>query len=383
MTTKSRCISRTTVLASLALAISSSVSINAQLRPANDDRVVLITFDGARTEEMFGGLDLAVLRSTLKEGSAVENDATYKRFWAADPRERRLKLMPFFWGTLMTTHGSIAGNQALGSTVRLTNGHWFSYPGYSEILVGRAHDDTIKSNDPIRNPHKTVLEGLRTALDLPREKVATYASWGVFNQIVEHDEGATIVNAGPGEPLPTDAQLRELALLEGETVPPWSNMRFDIFTFRLTMAHLSVARPRVLYLALGETDDWAHDGRYDRVLDAYARTDRYLEQLWTWLQEQPDYRGRTHVILTTDHGRGKTIDDWRDHGAKTAGANDVWIAFLSPQMAARGEWRSHAPLTTSQIASTMARWMGIEWPALSPGAAPPVTFNDQGKKNKF
>ena len=39
------------------------------------------------------------------------------------------------------------------------------------------------------------------------------------------------------------------------------------------MAHLRRAQPRVLYLALGETDDWAHDGRYDRVLETYARTD--------------------------------------------------------------------------------------------------------------
>ena len=60
----------------------------------------------------------------------------------------------------------------------------------------------------------------------------------------------------------------------------------------------------MLYLALGETDDWAHDGRYDRVLETYARTDDYLKQLWTWLQSQPEYRGRTHLLITTDHGRG-------------------------------------------------------------------------------
>ena len=32
-----------------------------------------------------------------------------------------------------------------------------------------------------------------------------------------------------------------------------------------------------MYLALGETDDWAHDGRYDRVLETYARTDAISE----------------------------------------------------------------------------------------------------------
>ena len=46
----------------------------------------------------------------------------------------------------------------------LTNKHWFSYPGYSEILLGQAHDDVIKSNDSVRNPYPTVLETIRERL---------------------------------------------------------------------------------------------------------------------------------------------------------------------------------------------------------------------------
>ena len=161
-----------------------------------DDRIVLITLDGARTQEMFGGLDVDVLRSTLDKNQTLEKDKTYQRFWAPTAEERRRKLMPFFWGTLMSAHGSIAGNASLGSRVTLTNRHWFSYPGYAEILLGAAHDDAIKSNDPDRNPHPTVLEVIRERLALPRERVATFGSWAVFNEIVEHTEGATFVNAG-------------------------------------------------------------------------------------------------------------------------------------------------------------------------------------------
>ena len=74
--------------------------------------VVLITLDGARTEEIFGGLDLAVLKSTLSDKQTVETQPVYRRFWAPTPEARREKLMPFFWGTLMREHGSIAGNRA-------------------------------------------------------------------------------------------------------------------------------------------------------------------------------------------------------------------------------------------------------------------------------
>ena len=349
-------------------------------RTDDGDRVVLITLDGARTQEVFAGLDLAIFKSTLKEGQSLEDHPTYRRFWATTAQERRRRLMPFFWDTLMRSHGSIAGNRGLGSVASLTNRHRISYPGYAEILAGEAQDDLIKSNDPIRNPHATVLEVLRTQLALPRESVATFASWGVFNFIAEKTEGATTIDAGPDEPQPSDPVLKDLGLLQRETLPSWADVRSDIFTFRFAMRHFEVARPRVVYVAFDETDDWAHDGRYDRMLDAYTRTDRYLAELWTWLEAQADYRGRTHVLITTDHGRGRTVADWRDHGGKIVGADEVWLAFVSPTMERRGEWHQHAPITTSQIAATLASWLRVDYRAVRAGAGAPDRVRPGGSR---
>jgi hypothetical protein len=335
---------------------------------AGDQSVILITLDGVRTEEIFGGLDVEILTSTLREKQQVEDHPAHKRYWADSPEARREKLMPFFWGTLMREHGSVAGNARLGSSVTLTNTHRFSYPGYSEILLGEAHDDAIKSNDPIRNPYSTVLEEVQSRLKLSADQVAAFTSWDVFDAIVEHTRGSLTVNAG-FEPFESaDPIVQELSRLQTETPTPWNSVRHDVYTFRFAMAHLKSARPRMMYLALGETDDWAHDGRYDRVLGALERTDGYLRELWTWLQADPQYQGRTHILITTDHGRGRTVKDWRDHGAKVEGAQDVWIALVSPSMARRGEWRDHTPLRTNQVAATLAGWMGVDWVALRPAA---------------
>ncbi|HXW08660.1 MAG TPA: alkaline phosphatase family protein [Vicinamibacterales bacterium] len=336
------------------------------------DAVILVTLDGARIEEIFGGLDEAILRSTLRTNQRVEEQPVYGRFSAATPEERRARLMPFFWETLMARHGSIAGNHAVGSRVSLTNTHRFSYPGYSEILLGEAHDDRIKSNDAIRNPFPTVLEELRTRLELTRAGVGVFASWSVFSAIVEHTAGSLTVNAGYEPFESSDPGVARLNDLQRQTQTPWDSVRHDAYTFRFAMAHLEQARPRVMYLAFGETDDWAHDGRYDRVLEAYRRTDAYLKELWTWLQGQPDYRGRTHILITTDHGRGRTPETWRSHGAKVEGAQDVWIALISPRMPRRGEWRDHSPLQTNQVAATLAGWVGVDWTTLRPGAGAPI-----------
>jgi len=362
---------RTTLLAA-ALAAIAAILQTPTAAQQTADNVILITLDGARTEEIFGGLNAEILRSTLKEGESLESQPVYRRFWAESAGARREKLMPFFWKTLLSTHGSIAGNRSLGSVVRLTNRHRFSYPGYAEILLGEAHDDAIKSNDPIRNPYPTVLEQVRERLSLPAGRVATFASWATFSAIAEHVAGSTVVNAGQ-QPIPgTGAAIEQLNALQIDAAPPWEHVRFDVFTFRAAMAHLASTRPRLLYLSFDETDDWAHDGRYDRVLDAYARTDAYLKELWEWLERQPDYRGRTHLLITTDHGRGHTAKDWRDHGEKVIGAEDVWIACVSPASSRRGEWRNHPPVFTNQIAATLAKWLGVNWKQLRPNAGAPL-----------
>jgi hypothetical protein len=313
-----------------------------------------------------------VYASTLGKDARLEDQAAYGRFWAETPQARREKLMPFFWGTLMTRHGSIAGNPALGSRVRLSNRHWFSYPGYAEILLGVAHDDEIKSNDPTQNPHPTVLEFLRTRFSLAPTKVALFGSWNVLNAIGESTPGAITINAGFEAYDHPDPAIGALSAMQVETPTPWESVRHDYYTFRFAMAHLATHTPRVLHVAFGETDDWAHDGRYDMVLDSLSRTDAYLKSMWTWLQDQPQYRGTTSLLVTIDHGRGASAQDWKSHGAKHANAEFTWMAFASPHMARRGEWRDHPPLATAQAAATLVEWMGVDWKAFDPNAAPPV-----------
>ena len=101
----------------------------------------------------------------------------------------------------------------------------------------------------------------------------------------------------------------------------------------------------------------------------YARSDQYLKELWTWLQADPEYRGRTHILITTDHGRGHTIKDWRNHGATVEGAQHVWMAFVSPTMPTRGEW----PARWSP--SSLAGLMGLDWKALRSSAGAPIRGN--------
>lgn len=335
------------------------------------ENVILITLDGARTEEIFGGLDLEILRAITKDGE-IEQTALYKKYWAATPEARREKLMPFFWGTLMKQHGSIAGNRALGSTVEITNTHRFSYPGYSEILTGQARDDVINSNDKRRNPSPSVLQFLKRKLNLDTRQVAAFASWDTMNWIVESEAGTITSNAGYQAYDHPDPEIQALSRLQFETQTPWDSVRHDLYTFRFALAHLRTYQPRVLYLSLGETDDWAHDGRYDRVLQALERTDKYLSELWAFLQSSERYRDKTTILITVDHGRGAFPGQWQSHGRRIGGAKYIWLAVISPESKKRGEWRNAPTLYQNQVAATLCQALGLDYSEQNPNAGKPI-----------
>jgi hypothetical protein len=272
----------------------------------------------------------------------------------------------------MKQHGSIAGNRARGSVVQVTNGHRFSYPGYSEILVGQAHDDVINSNDKVRNPNPTVLEFLKRKLRLDARQVAAFASWDTMDWIVEHEAGAITSNAGFEAYDHPDPIIRELSRLQFETDTPWGSVRHDVYTFRFAMEHLKTYQPRVLYLSLGETDDWAHGGRYDRTLEALERTDAFLKQLWEYLQSNSRYAGKTTILMTTDHGRGNSTKDWTDHGEKVEGAQNIWLAAVSPDAPLRGEWENAGTIYQNQIAATLCRFLGLDYGEQNAHAGKPI-----------
>ncbi len=335
------------------------------------ENVILITLDGARTQEVFGGLDIEILKAKTKKGR-VEDTELYKKYWADTPEQRREKLMPFFWGTLMKQHGSIAGNRSLGSSVMTTNKMWFSYPGYSEILTGQAHDDVINSNDKKRNPYTSVLEFLKGKLKLNSKQVAAFASWDTIDWVAEHRQGSITLNAGYEAYDHPDPDIQMLSKQQFETLSPWDSVRYDYYTFRFAMAHLKSFQPRVLYLSLGETDDWAHDGNYQRVLQALERTDKQLRELWEYLEGNVGYKGRTTILITVDHGRGKTPQDWTDHGEKVPEAQYIWMAFISPEVSYRGEWKSAETIYQNQVAATLCRFLKLDYSENNPQAGKPV-----------
>jgi phosphoglycerol transferase MdoB-like AlkP superfamily enzyme len=124
--------------------------------------------------------------------------------------------------------------------------------------------------------------------------------------------------------------------------------------------YLKTEKPRMIHFAFDETDDFAHHGSYDYYMNSARYTDDFIKQIWTWVQEQPQYRNQTTLLVTVDHGRGNTAEGWKSHGVKTEYSDETWFAVIGPDTPAKGEITS-GQYFNKQYASTLAKLLGYDY----------------------
>ena len=295
------------------------------------ESVILVVSDGLRWQEVFRGADSSIL---FGDSAALgpNADLTRRKYWRPTADARRQALMPFVWSTLVTK-GDLRGNRDLGSHVDVANEMRFSYPGYNEMLAGHP-DSRIDTNEFGPNPNVTVFEWLNRRREF-RGQVVAFGTWDTFQDIFNVERSGIDVRTHGTEPV-------------------------DVVVHRDAMPYLASKHPRAAFVGYAETDDWGHEGRYDRFLDAIHAVDGYLRQIWEESQADARYRGRTTLIFTADHGRGRSAADWRHHGADVPGAEETVIISIGPRIAAQGELRASRN-TLGEVAYKTAAAVGMRF----------------------
>ena len=96
------------------LALAALVSCN---KGGNDPRLVIITFDGLRWQELYGGADEALVNDSRFVGNV---GALKAKYWRETAEERREALMPFLW-SYAPEHGYMLGNRTKNSRMQVDN----------------------------------------------------------------------------------------------------------------------------------------------------------------------------------------------------------------------------------------------------------------------
>lgn len=327
--------------------------------------IFIITLDGFRWQEVFNGADESLINNEKYTPDAETIKAMY---WSANTENRRKKLMPFFWNVI-AAKGQLYGNRYYDNHVNTANFYSISYPGYNEMFTGNA-DFALSSNQKNINPHITVLEYLNTREEF-KGKVAAFTSWDVFPCILNEKRSGILLNSGyenVDEEKSSAAQSLINSIQKGVIVEKTAT-RYDELTFLTAKEYIQQHTPRVVYLGLGETDEAAHNGRYDLYLEKAAEADRMIARLWHMVQTTPGYKNNTTFIITTDHGRGKGRHNWSAHGAFVSGSSQTWLAVIGPHIAPAGEIKEKQQVYQKQVAQTIASLLGEKFESDEPVAA--------------
>ncbi|WP_346239214.1 hypothetical protein ABDK00_010785 [Niabella insulamsoli] len=327
------------------------------------ENVIVITIDGCRWNEVFGGADSAILFN--EKFKKTEFKRLSGRFWHLDPRERRKKLMPFMWSTI-EKEGRIYGNKNFGSDVYVRNKTSISNPGYAEIFTGYA-DPAIVSNELSYNKNINLFAFLNKQPGF-KNKVASFASWDRALGYLNAEENDFLINGGyldvKGDALsPLQKTLNNLQQLYHAK----ESSRPDYITYLHAKEYVRLHQPRALSIGFAWTDDMAHDGSYPKYLEKILEFDNMIQDLWQYVQSLPQYKNNTVMFITVDHGRGYE-EQWVSHGAQTPHANEIWFAIIGAGITRKGEIKKAGVYYQDQFAQTLAHLLGFTFTANHPVA---------------
>ena len=172
--------------------------------------------------------------------------------------------------------------------------------------------------------------------------------------------GSGATTAGDQQEMERLAALLRLSLAEF-TEHARSVESPDELSLYITRQVMREAAPSLILLTLHDMDI-AHSGAYSLYLDAIQRADRLLAELWAEVEANPEYAGRTSVLVLPDFGRDADgeASGFQHHRTGSAMARTTWMLALGP--GAGGGRIVSRPLESIDLVPTAGAMLGFATP---------------------
>jgi hypothetical protein len=254
-----------------------------------------------------------------------------------------------------------------------------------------------------KNP--TVFEYFRKGLNRPANDAWVIAPSNGFNRIGQSD--GSLIAPGMGAQVILPKHLLASALTKASTTlsgmdfllqdnyenflfsPP--DVRSDLGTTKLTeMLHLSVDdfahhaqtlssadelsvyvmrqlmkqfAPSLLWITLHDMDV-AHTGAYSLYLEGIKRTDRLCADIWQMIESDPEYKGRTTMLILPDFGRDSDFstsgNGFQHHRTGDPLSRTTWMMALGPHI--RQNRTVDRPLDSLDLVPTLGAMLNFATP---------------------
>ena len=142
-------------------------------------------------------------------------------------------------------------------------------------------------------------------------------------------------------------------------------------------ATVPLHHPRLVYLYLAGVDGAGHSGSWAQYTSAIAVADGIVGDLWTWLEADTFYAGRTDVFVTNDHGRHDDAHGgFQGHGDGCPGCRTIMLLALGPDFAAGRACAG--PRSLTDLAPTVGEVLGFTMPWATGSAMTDLFAPDTG-----
>jgi hypothetical protein len=296
-----------------------------------EPRVIVVTLDGVRWEDMLG--------------------ATSETSTLAMPNLHRL----------VNERGVVFGAAGCEHEVRAYGPSYVSLPGYLEIFTGKP---TACTHNYCANVDSdTFVDEVRDASKHDTD-VAVFSSWNRYSAAAAHDRKSIVMSAGARTigiaPAKEDRRLKALLDQGAATAgyPGYGDYRPDATTSKIALRYLEIEKPRLLVIGLGDADEQAHRGDIPGYRRAILKSDDMIGEIDKTLRRMGEV-DRTTVIVTTDHGRAKSLFS---HGPTSPESGRVWIAAFGGVVAHRGVACAPEELRLTHVAGAVRYLLSVDSP---------------------
>lgn len=139
--------------------------------------------------------------------------------------------------------------------------------------------------------------------------------------------------------------------------------REDSITFQHALSIFSNKHPRLTLVHFKGPDIMGHQNNWSGYLAAIKETDKYLYDLWSYLQADPIYKDRTAFFVTNDHGRHNNDhnDGFVSHGDACTGCRHIEFLALGPDFA-KAQIVDRTNYDQRDISKTIGKLLGFKVP---------------------